>query len=416
MSDERIVHKHQPEIRKLKNKAAELAGKKKFKEALVKYARVLELDPEDLYARHKAADLLVAMGQKAKALEQLQRIAGRYALEGSLLKAIATLKIILKEVEPGHTETLETLAHLYARQLGPGAAAAELRQVGAGGLKAIQRVQVSPDQMPKTPLLSDLGRTEFVAVLQRLELEWARAKDRIVTEGELGDAMYIVVRGKVDVARETGQGEPRVVARMGDGAFFGEMALMVETPRFASVIAVTNCALLKISRETFTEICQRYPRIRQVVSDFFKDRLAKNLLRSMPVFQSDSTLVRKHLIHLFKISSINAGTKVLAAGDKSDGLYIVLRGTCDVFYEDNEGVRHEYPSIGEGDFFGEISLLRKAPATATVRASSDCVVLKLGRADFEKLIPSFPEFKASILRVGAERIKRTSELLKEKGA
>jgi len=115
---------------------------------------------------------------------------------------------------------------------------------------------------------------------------------------------------------------------------------------------------------------------------------------------------------LFKISSIEAGTTVLASGDKSDGLYIVLRGSCEVFYEDNEGVRHEYPGVGEGDFFGEISLVRKSAATATVRASSDCVVLKLGRADFERLIPSFPEFKASILRVGAERIKRTTELLK----
>lgn len=80
--------------------------------------------------------------------------------------------------------------------------------------------------------------------------------DEVFAEGEAGDALYLVVDGKVRVHKQD-----RVIAELGERECFGEMAILDAAPRSATVTAVSESNLLKITREDFQEIMSEKPEI-----------------------------------------------------------------------------------------------------------------------------------------------------------
>ena len=80
--------------------------------------------------------------------------------------------------------------------------------------------------------------------------------DEVFAEGEIGDALYVVLDGKVRVL----QGE-RVIAELGERECFGETAILDPAPRRATVTAITDTRLLRIGREDFQEILAEKPEI-----------------------------------------------------------------------------------------------------------------------------------------------------------
>ncbi|MBX5482508.1 MAG: cyclic nucleotide-binding domain-containing protein [Myxococcaceae bacterium] len=80
--------------------------------------------------------------------------------------------------------------------------------------------------------------------------------DEIFAEGEPGDALYLVLDGKVRVHKHD-----RVIAELGERECFGEMAILDSTSRSATITAITDVNLLKISREDFQEILNEKPEI-----------------------------------------------------------------------------------------------------------------------------------------------------------
>ncbi|MCP4433427.1 MAG: cyclic nucleotide-binding domain-containing protein, partial [Gammaproteobacteria bacterium] len=84
--------------------------------------------------------------------------------------------------------------------------------------------------------------------------------DVIIGEGEQGDALYIVVRGRVRVSQATENNE-RVLADLVAGDFFGEMALLGDQVREATVTAHHACTLLRLTARDVTEMSQHFPEI-----------------------------------------------------------------------------------------------------------------------------------------------------------
>ena len=81
--------------------------------------------------------------------------------------------------------------------------------------------------------------------------------DTIIRIGEVGDALFVIGHGMVDVILKDGN----IVAQLYEGQFFGEAALLKETTRNANVRAATYCDLYKLSKESFLEIISVYPEL-----------------------------------------------------------------------------------------------------------------------------------------------------------
>src|SRR5439155_26455935 len=82
-------------------------------------------------------------------------------------------------------------------------------------------------KLPHSPLFSALDKAAFEAVVQKLDLRWMTKDEVLIEEGKQGDSMFGVVQGMVNVVH----GDKRIIATMAEGAFFGEMALMTDSPR-----------------------------------------------------------------------------------------------------------------------------------------------------------------------------------------
>jgi len=106
------------------------------------------------------------------------------------------------------------------------------------------------------------------------------AKGKIVVrEGEQGDSFFLIRSGIVRIVTCGMQkdGKPIELGRMGEGSFFGEVALLTEKPRTATVIAESNVELMELTREKFDSIARVHPSIRKIVEAYQKSRVKETI-------------------------------------------------------------------------------------------------------------------------------------------
>jgi len=125
------------------------------------------------------------------------------------------------------------------------------------------RLQGIAELMERVPLLhglSDTVREQLVAVATIVAF---LPKDRIIDQGQRGDALYIILSGKVVVSRREDDGSENILAELVAGDFFGETALLEERIRTASIHAKTTATLIRIPRREVLRIADSLPELRQ---------------------------------------------------------------------------------------------------------------------------------------------------------
>src|SRR5258708_30882776 len=103
------------ESREHKDRGTALLAKGKLAAALEEFKKAVALDPQDLAARRKVAEVFARMGRVEDAIAAYQGLAGRYAVGVRVLEAIAVAKVIL-QLDPHHKQTQQALAHVAARR------------------------------------------------------------------------------------------------------------------------------------------------------------------------------------------------------------------------------------------------------------------------------------------------------------
>lgn len=401
-------------IREAKDRGAEMLAQGKLEAALAAFREVVKAAPQEPAHRQKVAEVLQRQGKKPEAIAEYQATAELYARTGWLLRAIALCKVIL-QLEPGHTRTQALLADLYSRQErarapAPSAPAPLTTAMSLPRAPARAQEELAPGTTP-IPLFSALGREAFLDVLAHMERRSAQPGELIVKEGALGSSMFVIVDGEAEVVRQTPEGERVAVARIGEGEFFGEMALLSEGPRLASVVAVEPTVMLELTRKALEEIIARQPSVGEVAQQFYRERLLTNVLRSNPLFEELPEELLRPVIDAFVPVTVKAGEQFLTRGQPAQALYLLLRGRCTVFHEHVDGRESSYPEMTEGELFGEVSLLRSKLVTASVRTATACTLLKLERESLEQLLAQYPNLRQQLERLGSERLQRTARLL-----
>lgn len=393
-------------LRVHKDTAAQLFAGGSLEEALAEYLTVVQIAPEDLASRQKVAELLQRLGRKQEAVDVYESVAMGWARQGWLLRAIALCKVIL-QIDPGHGRTQRMLAELYARRRAP---APRLTPAPVPVAPPAARGSV-PDALPRIPLFSQLSQEAFVAVLEELALKVFETGATIVTEGEAGNSLFAIVEGRVDVVRQLEGGRRRKVASLGEGEFFGEMALLSEGPRLAGVVAAERTVVLVLTRTQVERLVQHHPSVGEVLRSFHQERLLANVLRCNPLLSALTPVQREAAARAFQLQTVPAGQPLLVQGQPGEALYLLLRGQCRVVHRHPDGHQSDYPLLREGDVFGELSVLLGLPATASVFADSPCTLLRLERQIVERLILVQPGVREAFSRLGSERLQRTARLL-----
>jgi len=216
----------------------------------------------------------------------------------------------------------------------------------------------------------------------------------VISQGEDGDFFYVVDAGALNCyVREEGVEPPgRHVMSYLPGNTFGELALMYNTPRAATIVANEPTVLLAIEREVFrTLILTQYMRKRQVFED---------ILASVPLLQSMTAYERTVLADNFEEHSFPAGAEIIregdSVGDDEGKFYILLEGECSATQLDQTSRQsHEVLQYSAGGYFGELALLKdNSQRAASVVAVTDCKCILLDRWSFERLLGPVKEILA----------------------
>jgi len=111
-----------------------------------------------------------------------------------------------------------------------------------------------PDLFQKVPLFSGVTPEDRMALARAATVRTYRRGDVIVRQGQAGESFFVIVRGRVAVTILSPEGREVVLNTLGEGDHFGEMALLDDAPRSASVVAQERSDLAILSREVFFEL------------------------------------------------------------------------------------------------------------------------------------------------------------------
>jgi glucose-6-phosphate 1-dehydrogenase len=127
---------------------------------------------------------------------------------------------------------------------------------------------ITDEVLNKVDIFKDGDPLFLSQVILALRPEVAAAGEMLIRKGDLGREMYVLVRGQVEVVDDTG----KVLTTLEDGACFGEIALLIHTPRTASVRAKTGCDLLALDRAAFSRILHDHPHFAASVLEIARER------------------------------------------------------------------------------------------------------------------------------------------------
>jgi signal transduction histidine kinase len=109
-----------------------------------------------------------------------------------------------------------------------------------------------------SPMFCGLGESELLDLVRGATQSTFEPGSCLLSEGEQGNSLFVVLSGEIEVVRDSGNGEAQL-ARMGPGSFVGEMALIDDSPRNATVRALERSEILEITRHQFDQLLDESP-------------------------------------------------------------------------------------------------------------------------------------------------------------
>lgn len=209
-------------------------------------------------------------------------------------------------------------------------------------------------------------------IVDAMDIKSFSPGDTLIKQGDMGDFYYVLTEGTCEILVNG-----KKVFEAAKGMGFGELALLYDAPRAATVVAMTDVRAWAVDRMTFKQV--------MIGTTIRKREVFEAFLQRVPIF---STLTRPELLVIADTliaEEVAAGTQVIVEGDVSaDRFYLVEEGELKA---ERRGIEGEVcDRLGSGAYFGELSLLTNAPRAATITTCTPCKLLAMDRAAFLRLL------------------------------
>jgi putative ABC transport system ATP-binding protein len=252
--------------------------------------------------------------------------------------------------------------------------------------------------------LRSLTQDQLVEVARKVEPLVYPPGTNIVTQGETGDRLYIIVDGSADVILQEPSASEILVNRLRKGEYFGEMALLGEGLRRMTVRSsqFEETRLVALDADTFNKLVEESRALQEELGHLITDRLIQNAVQTV------ARLDVKELAALTKgaeIQTFPPGAPIIKQGKIGSSFFLIIQGKVDVVLEDPDGRERVINTLGKGQYFGEMALLGNRRRSATVRVAGDhpASVTELTLDDFETLLQHSEVFGDQLRRIMAER-------------
>jgi len=204
----------------------------------------------------------------------------------------------------------------------------------------------------------------------------------IIEEGRKGNTFYVVEQGSVDVYQWNNDTEENVKCDFKTiGNSFGELALMYNAPRNATVVANGDVLVRVLSRTAFNQIR------RSNQQKIIEARTA--FLSKVELLGKLSNFERTCMAEALEVKVHAAGDVIFREGDQGDSMYLIQKGEVafsEMKDDKDTPITGQYGVFGQGKYFGERALLNKAPRAASATCVTECTFLIIDRSLFENLL------------------------------
>ncbi|KAI8344296.1 cyclic nucleotide-binding-like protein [Chlamydoabsidia padenii] len=203
--------------------------------------------------------------------------------------------------------------------------------------------------------------------------------DHLIEQGAVGDYFYIVESGTFDCFIKQNDDTLVKVVSYEAGGSFGELALMYNAPRAATIIATSPSVVWALDRITFRTILMEHTSR--------KRRMYESFLEEVPLLKSLKSYERHKIADALESVYFEQGQTVIQQGDVGDQFYLIESGDAVFYKTDEHGVQQQVNQLGRGGYFGELALLNDSPRAATVVASGGRLkCATLGKKAFTRLL------------------------------
>ena len=239
----------------------------------------------------------------------------------------------------------------------------------------------------------------------------------IIHQGEVGDRMFVIQSGQVEIVRTQGATEVRLAVQ-GEGDFFGEMALVQRETRSATVRALGQARILTVDQRTFDRRVREDPSLAYRILQKMSERL-RELNRTVAALRAE------HPAHVLSAPARNGGNRqtlrmtvaadgldrvyrtgdvIIRQGQTDDCMYFIQSGQAEVVEERN-GKQVRLAVVSGGDLVGEMAILGGGTRSASVRALAATRVVVLDRSAFLRQVHEDPWLAYRMMQKMATRIR-----------
>jgi CRP-like cAMP-binding protein len=244
-------------------------------------------------------------------------------------------------------------------------------------------VQSAINQNPLFEVLDDTTKAELAGVVTTLEFN---PGENIVVQGHEAHQFFMLVQGSADVIQSADSGVETFLASLGPSDSFGEMALIDGGKRQASVRATTPTQVYALERGHFVDAISKSGASPDEVVGVLRSSSA---IRKSEILGALAPASLRRLRELLVREQVPSNTVIIEEGAVGNQFYLIQAGNVSV---EQKNASRPVAQLGPGDFFGEIALLSDIPRTASVRTTTDSILLSLNRENFRQVMAQ--DFKA----------------------
>ena len=239
--------------------------------------------------------------------------------------------------------------------------------------KTIERIFAAIKQ---NIIFSRLSEQQLTMLQQAMMEHHVAAGSNVITQGEKGNHFYVVDSGELDAfVKPAGSSEQQFVKTFHAGDMFGELALMYNCPRTATIQARTDVTLWSLDRVSF--------RLIVLEANTKKASQFESYLEKVQLLEPLSKDQRNRMVDALEEVSYAPEQSIIVEGEAGTHFYIIVEGEVKIT---KAGQAAELARRSKGDYFGELSLKTGSPTIASVTAASACKLVRMDRGAFQRLL------------------------------
>lgn len=264
------------------------------------------------------------------------------------------------------------------------------RLVGAPLGRVLRRMSMARGRSPadpaqiagfiaRIPLFMNLSGEEQYRIAGLCRQASFKTGHNVIVQGDPGHSFYVILEGSVDVILEDPSGMKTTIDTLRAGDSFGEIALIENTARTATIRAAEPLTVLELARPYFDEFVSQSQDAKDRITEVIRMTAA---LRKIPFFQELAPSKIPDIISRLKKQGVKKGDVVIWEGAPGDKFYIISDGAFKVMKGAPDGTQKAIAALGKNESFGEIALLNSVPRTSSVIAETDGLLYALDRDEF----------------------------------